>query len=247
MENQNTESQTPNTVPTPNTLPVQMPVQKNNNAVIFVLCLLVAILVGVSAYFYQQTIDLKKDLTIQPSPTPTKSSEESTLPISSPTNLMSDWLTYTSPFKTTIKYPSDWKLEPKYIKDDTSVTEKLFSFTLSRGLYSITISYPDGFGPGICIFQDQPAYIQDLEPNPVSSKCEGEFVEIKGNSLTFRHLAMPPRPLEDGKAAEWGVYTKDKSGNFVTIPPIAYKVPAKYDTKIVEVMDQILATYDLIK
>lgn len=52
MENQNTESQTPNTVPTPNTPPVQIPVQKNNNSVIIVVCLLIAIVVGISAYLY---------------------------------------------------------------------------------------------------------------------------------------------------------------------------------------------------
>jgi len=214
--------------------------------------LLLASLVGL-IYLYMQIKTLKNQLGVdQPASTATLTNSKSLALSPDPSTTIdktADWKTYTSPQKTTIQYPPDWKIDTKYTKDinDDTAEDKFFSFTLSKELHSITIAFPDGFGPGICIFKDQPEFVQDLEPNPVSVKCEGEFVEIKGISSIHRRLSAPPKPLENGTPAEWGIYTRNSNDNYITLPPIAYKVPTNYDQKTLATMDHILATFESVK
>lgn len=229
--------------------PVQENIQQTPASSKFSIILLSSIsLISLSGlfYFYQQNQQLKEQIALQASPTPT-------IPVKTifqPTPIINeagDWLSYSSPHNTIIQYPPDWKLEKKYINDSDGKAEVLFSFSLSKNEYSITVSFPSGYGPGVCIFKDQPEFTQELEPNPVSTKCEGDFVEIKNEISIFRRLAIPPKPLASGAPAEWGIYTKDQYGSYATIPPIAYKVPVNFDVNNVLVMDQILATLKPLK
>lgn len=209
---------------------------------VFLLTLVSLLSISGLVYFYLQTISLKKQIAIEPAPTPT-TNQQFPLPIST-TNPTADWKTYMAPSKpkTAIQYPTDWKVDEKYITDDNG--KYLFSYTVAKGEYSITFSFPSGFGPGVCIFKDQPEFSQELEPGPGSTKCPGDFVEIKSATSIFRRLATPPKKLEDGTIPEWGIYTRDNNGNYVTVPPITYKVPEITDVTQIEIMDQILSTFE---
>ena len=209
---------------------------------IILLVLISLLSLGGLAYFYLQTQSLEQQLETKLSVIPNATT--SPIPQPSPNNeVPANWQTYTSQSRpvTTIQYPYDWKIDEKYVTDDNG--KYLFSYTVSKGQYSITFPFPAGFGPGVCIFKDQPEFYQDLEPNPVSTKCPGDFVEIKSTTSTFRRLATPSKKLEDGTVPEWGIYTRDNNSNYVTVPPIAYKVPDSPDLTQIKIMDQILSTF----
>lgn len=244
MENDQVQPIQPSTTPIPtNITQSAQPMQPKQSKLPLILLGLISLLsLSGLVYFYMQTQSLKHRLTLQPSTAP-NTPTTSSIP-SQNTEITTNWQKYTSPSKpvTTIQYPPDWKIDEKYINDDSG--KYLFSYTVSKDEYSITFSFPSGFGPGICIFNDQPEFSQDLEPGPGSTKCPGDYVEIKSNSSTFRRLATPPKRLEDGSIPEWGIYTRDPNGNYVTVPPIAYKVPGNPDVNIVKLMDQILSTFE---
>ncbi len=121
MENKNTENQTPNTIPTSINPPMPTPAQKNNNSVIIVLCLLIAILVGVSAYLYGvnqgklQSSQSQNNVTVN---TPTEipnnlTSTQPILPTTTPDS-MTNWKTYTyQKYDYSFKYPSNYTVEER--------------------------------------------------------------------------------------------------------------------------------------
>lgn len=135
------------------------------------------------------------------------------------------WKTYVGPNNSSISYPNGWTL-----------ASSANQFSLTKGAYTMTFSFPSGFGPGRCIFSDEPDFTSRT-PDTLDmgeSLCPGEFVQIRGNTLTFRRL-------------NGTIYTKDKAGRFMTIPPIAYAVPTSVDLATIQEMDQILATFKLQK
>ena len=102
MENLNTENQTLNNGLTPNTRPERTLEHKNYIFVILVLCFVIVILVGVSAYLYGlnqgklQSSRFQNDLTIS-TPTETPIGQPSTTasnPIDAP-NIPTNWKSYT--------------------------------------------------------------------------------------------------------------------------------------------------------
>lgn len=102
MENQNTESQTPNVNATQSNPPIHVSEQKNNNSVIIVLCLLITILVGVSAYLYGvnqgklQSSQSQNNFTLN-SPTEIQESPPSTIALKSTntSSIPTNWKSYT--------------------------------------------------------------------------------------------------------------------------------------------------------
>lgn len=181
-----------------------------------------------------------------PNPSPSgASAEQNDLgPDSNKASATANWKTYVSPNNYSIAYPQHWTLASS---DATQWQQEAGSpkFTLTSGAYAITFSFPTGFGPGSCIFSDQPDFAR-RSPDTLDmgeSLCAGEFVEVKGDMYVFRRLSKPTPPPREGGPNTWSIYTKDRTGKFVTIPPITYEAPLSYDGAIVKEMDQILSTF----
>ena len=139
---------------------------------------------------------------------------------------ISTWEEYsnTSP-NYTISYPQDWSVE---FNNDGG-----HRLTLTKGEYKIIANWPDAFGPGICIFDDQN---RDGAPM-MASFCEGEFTTI-GQSTIMRRLV---EPVIRDTTASWTVYSND-DGNWVTMIPISYQAPKNYDYAVIQEMDAIIET-----
>jgi len=153
-----------------------------------------------------------------------------------------DWKTYTiSTVEKThdayqIKYPSEWKLSV----DKDSNTQRDTHLSLTKGNYQLSISWPEAYGPSVCIFSDSPDFGKTDIPK---ADCPGKFTDFNSNTNTYRRLNKP-FIIDDVLLTHWSIYTKDTNGFFVTVPPIQYVVPQNYDEKIITEMDEILSTFN---
>jgi hypothetical protein len=150
MENQNIDNQTPYVNPTINNQQPQIPVQKNNNSVVIILCLVIVILVGVSAYLFG--VNQGKLQTVTPTPsnlTVNTPSENINSPITANTiipmdlpNLTANWQKYSnSKYGFSFKYPNDWKLEISPTKgEEFNITLDKKSNTKEIGFVPIQFS-----------------------------------------------------------------------------------------------------------
>lgn len=113
--------------------------------------------------------------------------------------------------------------------------------TISKGLYKLTILWPSAYGPGICLFDDE----SRTGAPEMASYCEGKFVEIISNNgkETHRRLVTPEK-FNDYQ--QWEVYTKEKT-YFVTVPPIRITAPLDYKADQVDIVDQILSSFNSTK
>ena len=217
---------------------VQIEQTKKNNFLVILLSVLLLISLGITGFFAYQTQKLTKELKefknqnlATPTPEPESTFPMYTEPSPDPT---ANWKTYkNNVLKYTIKYPSDWTLDKSEaelpINDQNS--QKLVIY---KGEYKLTILWPSAYGPGICLFDDQPR----VNVPEMASYCEGEYIEVKNSSGTIVH-----RRLETpDKYNQWAVYTFDKK-YYVTVPPISFSAPAGYDVDQILIMDQILSTY----
>lgn len=135
------------------------------------------------------------------------------------------WKTFVGPNNSSVSYPEGW-----------TIASAADQFSLTKGAYTMTFSFPSGFGPGRCIFSDELDFTSRT-PDTLDmgeTLCPGEFTQIQGKTNTFRRF-------------NWSIYTKNKVGRFMTIPPITYVVPTSVDPTIVQEMDQILSTLKLQK
>ena len=208
------------------------PPQKKSNVLLWLL--LFILLVGSGLGLYLTARDqgwLPSGL----SPTPTPTVAPRPTPTSDPT---ANWQTYLSPYNYQIKYPAEWSIE--------NIPQ---GFSINQGNYKIVFSFPSAFGPGICIFADSPDFNKNDPDDPImmASKCPGKYVEINGEGFTFRRKETPNMSPEGKQNGQWTIYVKDKDGNFVTVPPIVYEIPtSNYDVSRIELMDQILSTFQFI-
>lgn len=239
------------TTPTQTSAPLQpSPVQPNVEHVdihasksrsytsLFVVLLVLCIGI-IGALFYQnQTL---KQQAINSKTTPTQEVTETPLesPPVEPTAIMikrDNWKTYTNPVRHyAIQYPTAWKLDSS--KAETKLENDFgATLTLTKGSYAITIQWPSAYGPGICLFDDQPR----VEDPGMITYCKGAYIEFSSvdNSTTYRHLVTPESQKDH---VQWEVYTKNKDA-FVTVPPTRFIAPLTYDQTSIEEMNQILAT-----
>lgn len=208
---------------------------------VFVILLVGSIVAYLSIQFFNLSPAQKQpNQTVLPSiPSAPEVSVEETKPTA-------NWETYTSPNKYSVSYPEGWTVTAS---DETEWKQEagVPKFTLINGSYSITFSFPTGFGPGSCIFSDQPDFANRSPDNldMGESLCAGAFVEVKGDMYIFRRLSKPTPPPQEGGPNTWSIYTKERTGKFMTIPPISYDVPADYDPEMIQEMDRILSTLKL--
>ncbi len=226
-------------VQTPTYTPPQNP-SKQNSTIMKILIAVIVILLGIiGVLFYQNQTRSKQ--TQQISEPPKKTAQET--PIVSPTIQMTtspvqrnNWKTYTNPIRHySIQYPSTWDIDISKAQTKPESDEGA-TLIFTKSGYTLTILWPSAFGPGICIFDDQP---KDGAPE-MASYCKGQFVEyssVSGNT-TYRRL-ITPETL--GDHVQWEVYTKNKDA-FVTVPPTRFTAPVSFDASVIEEMDQILAT-----
>ncbi len=156
---------------------------------------------------------------------------------------MDNWQTYTNSTPAyAIQYPTDWTIDTSKAKQNDETGAQLI---IRKGLYALTITWPTGYGPSVCVFSDNPLYGKEKE-GPIGD-CVGTFVEFSSTSQVFRRLAKPDLiPRENPTSASWSIYTKDKSGSFVTVPPIGYAAPKIYDENTIRIMDQILSSFKAV-
>ncbi len=108
---------------------------------------------------------------------------------------------------------------------------------ISKGQYKVTILWPAAFGPGICLFDDEP---RNGAPE-MAGYCEGKFIEIKSNNnKDIKRRIEKPSVTSDH--VKWSIYTKSQ-GYFVTLPPTNFEAPINYDAEMIKTMDQILSSY----
>lgn len=189
---------------------------------------LVTIVILVGGYFLflnkpQQAI------TTNSSPLPSVTALASADPIST-------WKTYTNNVrKYSIKYPENWVIDSSKAETSTEDLEGAF-LNFSNGSYELSIVWPSAFGPQICLFDDE----SRVGAPEFASYCEGKFIEIASGS---KRRLEKPEILSD--RVQWSVYSKNKEYH-VTVPPISYSAPVKYNEQEIKTMDQILSSYQSI-
>lgn len=220
----------------PDQAPVEqapMPESKLNFFPLLLVTLISAAIFGLGGYYLGQ-----RSMNIQPTPTPTVAATNTPSPTP---DEKTQWLTYANENpKYMIQYPADWTVDSSRAEIGPDEDGELI---LTKGDYSLTISWPTAFGPGGCIFEDHAEYTTfNADPIPQFSLCSGPFKEFVGGKNTFRRLVAP---RSDTPASVWTIYTKEvNSKYFVTVPPIAYSAPVRYDEDEIETMDAILKTFD---
>ncbi len=233
-------------IPTPPIVTYTNPLLASTSKTPWMLILLIVVLFGTASYFGYQNYQLKQQLTAQ-QPTP---SESPKIVINSPApstsavvteDSMGNWETYKNAVrKYTVQFPSDWKIDKS--KAETSMDDPYGAvLTISKGEYSINITWPNAYGPGLCIFDDQPR----IDDPGMIGTCEGEFVEFKSNSgKSINRRLVKPDTLKG--FVQWPVYSKNEDV-FVTVPPMSFKAPLKYELSDIETMDQILSTLNFFE
>jgi hypothetical protein len=212
------------------------PIKSNSSPLMVFVMIILLLALGATGFFAYQNWQLRQKIfQIQSVPTPTliitpSSSQDST----------STWNVYKNSNPSySIRYPLDWTIDTTKAKQNEETGAQL---TIYKDGYKLVIDWPTGFGPGVCVFSDNPLFGKEKE-GPIGD-CVGNFIQFNSISQVFRRLEKPDLiPPENPTSASWGIYTKDKGGNFVTVPPIQYTAPINYDEKIVKIMDQILSTY----
>lgn len=218
------------TKPTTDNAVPKSKIQSNQHLPVVSVAAFIILALGAIGFLYYQNQQLKNMLakyqTSTPSPTPV-----ATL------NPTAGWKTYTNTVRNySIQYPSDWTVNTtKAETKPTDVNGAELIFT--KDGYNLKIVWPSAFGPGICIFDDQPK--GDIPE--MASLCQGAFKELSGG---IKRRLVKPEVLTDH--VQWEIYTKEKNF-FVTVPPTRYSAPLKYDENIINDMDQILSTYKSIE
>lgn len=198
-------------------------------------------LLGLVAYLLYQNRQLHTQLENQKSvstipenlitatPISNAPSQDTQSPAVSPTTNL---LTYTSArHQVSFEYPPSWSVE--------EVDGAVPLIKISRENYLINIDFPDGFGPGVCIFSDHPDFTKEIE-GPVE-KCGKDFVVIPTIQGELRRRLYD---VINDTTFGWQILSKNtQSGYFVTVPLISYQTPRYYDEKILKEMDLIIATY----
>jgi|GEM_PF-889017 len=192
---------------------------------------LLVVATSAAAYFYFFPRQITQTNTVLATPTPTPVAFVTPTPAATP-NSTTSWETYLSETKNyLIKYPPTWNIDTS--KAELDLDARL---TIFKNEYKITILWPSAFGPGICVFDDQ-----DRTNAPdMASYCEGKYKQFLSNNdqETHRRLVSPNKYLE------WPVYTLYNE-HFTTAPPIKYQAPVNYDPEQIEIMDQIISTYQV--
>lgn len=143
-----------------------------------------------------------------------------------------NWKTYTEK-NNTIKYPNGW-----------TVVSQSNGFTVQKDEYGVNfITHSEGFEPDICIFSDQMDFNNPFLDNPIlaDSKCPGDFYEFHNAKNAHRRQVIP---LKKEQNSIWSLYTKTQEDSFVTVPPITYTAPINFDPVMINLMDQIVSTYE---
>lgn len=146
------------------------------------------------------------------------------------------WKTYTNTkYSYTLRYPEGW------VVDDSKADDASFApIEISKDKHLLTITYLEGFGPGLCLFDDQ----SRTGAPEFASFCEGAFVKL--NNGMRRRLEKPV--IQNNAESRWTIYTKEGNGDyFVTVPPITYTTPIDYEPELIKVMDTILESYSSTK
>lgn len=154
--------------------------------------------------------------------------------------LTTTWKTYTNQSPNySIDRPSDWDLATSDSYTLPGKDAKNHALVVSNGDYKLILTIPFAFGPDLCIFDDE----SRVDAPEMASFCEGEFVEKLGYGQVARRRLVAPEIYPD--RAQWTVYSKNNEGAFVTIPPISYEAPLEFDEEMIELMDQIVASYQV--
>lgn len=219
--------------------------QIQHSKFLLIVILVVLIFSGLVGYLWYQNQQLRSQLESQKSVTAVPENQITTTPISntpspdtqplveSPaTNLT----TYTSVrHQVSFDYPPSWSVE--------EVDGAVPLIKIRRENYLINIDFPDGFGPGVCIFSDHPDFAKDID-GPVE-KCGSDFIVIPTPNGELRRRLYD---VINDTTFGWQVLSKNtESGYFVTVPPITYHTPRYYDENILKEMDLIIASYKRIK
>lgn len=151
------------------------------------------------------------------------------------------YFTMGSPEYFTIRYPEGWEVT------EIHEPEEGLRALITNGDYQIHMQFKDfDFGPGTCIFPDDPRFnqsIEELGPMLFSMKCDQEYVEYEVNSVQARRKVEPNTSTE----SSWTIYLKNEQEEigFSTVPPISFIAPLQYDPDVITTMDQILSTLQL--
>lgn len=209
--------------------------EKTQKTFLIILAVLMVFSVGVAIFLAWQNYQLRQEL-IQQQSTPTF--------VISPSPIVDEtagWETYTNNIRQySIKYPLDWNIETTKAEtnlDDIHGAELL----IFQGKYKIKISWPSGYSPSMCLFDDQDREQALLEWSTI---CEGQYKQFnsRDNKKTYRRL-INPELFDD--YYQWRVYTKENS-YYVTVPPTQFVAPPNYQTSFITTMDQILSTFKFL-
>lgn len=157
------------------------------------------------------------------------------------------WKTYRNNFpKYSISYPDNWILQGtntwRESPDTWHVSDLVITNYYYNDSYQINFDWPSAYSPSYCRYEDDPDFMKEDDGH----NCAGEFKQFSGGQgLTFRRLIRPSEHPTKPNTAEWSVLIKEKESKGFASQPVVIGIiaPINYDPAMIEVMDNIIATF----
>lgn len=236
-----------------------------------VFLIITGLLAAATGYFFSQNLKLKKQTASTNKPLATPSKKPQTVSPTSQAqnnkevpygdeNLDTDkqyqeamknpqyippygWKKYiTKDNKYLLYYPPDWILTDKsedvdlYKDGNVKFQENII---ISKGEYIFTSYDPLAWGPNVCLYPDSPSF-----EGPGSENRIEKYLEIKGNDGTYRREEKSDYSIPQSKL-RWFICKKGEDGFFTGVAGFGstyYDTPTTYDSNILIILDEILAS-----